>query len=355
LLLQVSAAKKESWGQKRMRDGMTTSNFLSELNALLTADTESLFIGEDRLDEELVALLRYESLPFEEIISSYIELKSKYDLERADSSLVAINRFFGIRSGYYFIFKEVHEKLKRSPKMKLTTLLDFVNNLEESPVKLYDVFDFCGVFALQLINEAAFLALGRSSLGSGILMRSAFEIFLDGMLMEHLLNPDFRDQVTYNSYKGEDTVREFIHRLDRNPRRSDFYVEEQIRHYALYRDELFENLKLNLKIKNVIYWLVRWHCFEQIESPLDYLQEVWNVLSSEVHVDPMTLTLKNIDIIKRFEDLITLLDVLLVGSINTVHNLTPNELHDIINVPDFVTVVNKSGLEISKRILRTLS
>jgi hypothetical protein len=338
-----------------MRKGVTNSSFLSVLNALLKADTELQPIDEERLDEELVALLRYESLPFEEIISSYIELKSKYDLERVDSSLVAINRFFGIRSGYYFIFKEVHERMKRSPKLDLSTLLDFVNNLEASPVKLYDVFDFCGVFALQLINEAAFLALGRSSLGSGILMRSAFEIFLDGMLLEHLLNPDYRDQVNYNSYKGEDTVRDFIHRLDTDPRRSGTVVEEQIRHYALYRDEVFENLKLNLKMKNVIYWLVRWNCFEQVESPLDYLQEVWNVLSSEVHMDPMTLTLKNINIIQRFEDLIILLDILLVGSINTVKNLTPNKLPDIILVPDFVTVVDKSGLEMSKRLLRTLS
>ena len=338
-----------------MRDGEITSSFLSKLNALLTADTESLPIGEERLDEELVALLRYESLPFEEIISSYISLKSKYDLERADSSLVAINRFFGIRSGYYLIFKEAHEKMRKSPKMGISTLVDFVNNLEGSHVKQYDVFDFCGVFALQLINEAAFLALGRSSLGSGILMRSAFEIFLDGMLLEHLLHPDYRDQVYYNSYKGEDTVRDFIHRIDTSPRRSDIFIEEQIRHYALYRDELFENLKLNLKMKNVVYWLVRWHCFEQIESPLDYLQDLWNVLSSEVHVDPMTLTVKNIDIIKRFEDLITLIDIFLVGSINTVRNLTPNKLHDILLVPDFVAVVDKSGLERSKQLLRTLS
>ena len=339
-----------------MSEGVANSSFLSELmKVLLKADTESLPPGEKELDEELVGLLRYESLPFEEIISSYIELKAEYDLKRADSSLVAINRFFGIRSGYYLIFKEVHEKMKKSPKIELSTLLNFVNNLETSPVKMYDVFDFCGVFALQLINEAAFLALGRSSLGSGILMRSAFEIFLDGMLLEHLLNPEYRDQVKYNSYKGEDTVREFLQRIDSHPSRSGTVIEEQIRHYAFYRDELFEKLKLNLKMKNVIYWLVQWNCFEQIESPRDILQDLWNVLSSEVHVDPMTLTLKNIDIIQRFEDLITLIDLLLVGSINTVHNLTPDKLHDIITVPDFVTVVNNSGLEISKQLLRTLS
>ena len=336
--------------------GVTDSSFLSELmKVLLQADTDSLPPGGAELDDELVALLRYESLPFEEIISSYIELKADYDLERADSSLVAINRFFGIRSGYYLIFKEVHERMKKSPKLGLSTLVDFVNNLDASPLKTYDVFDFCGVFALQLINEAAFLALGRSSLGSGILMRSAFEIFLDGMLLEHLLTPDYRDQVKYNPYKGEDTVRDFIRRLDSHPKHSGTVVEDQIRHYALYRDEVFEKLKLNLKMKNVIYWLVRWNCFEQLESPDDYLQDLWDVLSSEVHVDPMTLTLKNIDIIQRFEDLIKLLDLLLVGSINTVKNLTPHKLHDIITVPDFVTAVNKSGLKLSKQMLRTLS
>ncbi|MGC9445295.1 MAG: hypothetical protein ACP5E9_10275 [Candidatus Methanospirareceae archaeon] len=339
-----------------MGEGVTNSSFLSELmNVLVKADTESLPLGEEELDKELVALLRYESLPFEEIISSYIELKANYDLERVDSSLVAINRFFGIRSGYYLIFKEVHETMKKSPKIDLSTLLDFVNNLDESPVKRYDVFDFCGIFALQLINEAAFLALGRSSLGSGILMRSAFEIFLDGMLLEHLLNPDYRDQVKHNSYSGEDTVRDFIRRIDSDSRSARAEVQEQIRFYALYRDKLYENLRLNLKMRNVIYWLVRWNCFEHIESPLVYLENLWNVLSSEVHMDPLTLTQKNIDIIRRYDDLITLLDILLVGSINTVRNLTPHKLHDIIFLADFFTVVDKSGLEISKQILRTLS
>lgn len=349
------ARGQERWWHKRLSDGVTNSSFLSELNALLQADIDSLPLGEERLDGELVALLRYKSLPFEEIISSYIQLKANYDLERADSSLVAINRFFGIRSGYYLIFKEAHEKMKKSPKMDLSTLVEFINNLEASPVKMYDVFDFCGVFALQLLNEAAFLALGRSSLGSGILMRSAFEIFLHGMLLEHLLNHDYRDQVKYNPYKGEDTVRDFIQRIDTISKSSGITIEEQICHYAFYRDELFEKLKLNLKMKNVIYWLVRWNCFEQLESPGVYLQDVWNVLSSEVHVDPMTLTIKNIDIIKRYEDLITLIDILLVGSINTVKNLTPKKLSDILLVPDFVTAVTTSGLENSKRVLRTVS
>ena len=348
-----SAAKKEG-AQKSMSEGMTNSSFLHALHGLLKADNEFIPMGEDRLDEELVALLSYESLPFEEIISSYIKLKAKYDLTMGDSSLVAINQFFGIRSGYYLIFKEVHETMSRNPKIDLSTLVDFVNNLESSQVKMLDVFDFCGVFALQLINEAALLALGRSSLGSGILMRSAFEIFLEGMLLEHLLNPEYRDQVKYNSYKGEDTVREFIRRIDIQSRSSGNTIEEEIRHYASPRYELFEKFKLDLKMKNVIYWLVRWNCFEQIESANDSLQEIWNVLSSEVHVDPMTLTIKNIDIIQRFEDLIKLIDILLVGSINTVHNLTPNKLPAIINVPGFVDAVTKSGLKSSKQILRTL-
>jgi len=292
---------------------MIESIFIEELCEDLRLEPGLENIKEEEVDKKLIDLMSLVHIfPLSECVSSYIQWKERFnELEKALSPLTVLmvtpNEEEGLFSKHLYVN------------------LALASNLME------------GAISLALMNKAE---------GSGILMRSALELWLDGMLLEHLRSPKFRRKVDEN-WSRRDSVTKFLKTLRGESNRLGVNIEKTIWLYCEQRTYLRKG--------DVVYWLEQWGCFEPITEASRSIKHIWEWLSKEVHGQLIPLV-SRIDRLKFLRETIGLIDLFLVGVINTLRNLASEKLYEVDNDSweKFVRSVNESGLSFAKEAIKKL-
>ena len=229
------------------------------------------------------------------------------------------------------------------------------------------------------MRGAVFLAL-MGNIGCGILMRTALELWLHGMLLEHLCSPKFREQVVRAGIdKSErDSLTWFLKLLREESNCSGKSIVETIEDHTdltiivmTKRSEIKSHVsKTHVSKKHEIDWLNRWGCFEPIPKASEDIFRLWSFFSEEVHGNPNTL-LRRMFSLGFLKESMGLIDLFLVGVINTLKNVASERLYEIEESESIkderveeiqelcrwdgvVQSINESELSFAKEALRNL-
>jgi len=292
---------------------------------------------EDQIEDALLDML---GLPFVFHIDSYIKLylrwKDKINFEKINDALIA------------FAYSTSHLTLPE--KLKI---------IEEEPMlealKLKTLGEYL-MLACMIIQGAISTALQEVNFSSGILLRTALETGLKGMLFQHLLDWRFRARVKRKSHISNyytDSVVRFLKDVENRSRSSGKCLEDIIADPEVFLIDY-------LKIKDVARWLEEWNVFEPIVDASQLIVKKYENLSLEVHGKTLALYLRQAISVatlgKAMAEVIEIIDLMLVGMLNTVRNLTPEELTKLDSEPwrNFTTYVKNGGLEYTWKVLATL-
>lgn len=334
---------------------MFGSSFIEDLCRDLRVDPDLENITEEEVEDNLLELRNLVFIsPFEKWVGSYIELKDQLDFKKLENALL-------------------------NTQVRLVAACD--------PTEDESFLEKCGLKVLStnflqttiLVQGAVFLAL-MGNIGCGILMRTALELWLHGMLLEHLRNPKFREQVVRagRDRSKRDSLTWFLKLLREESNCSGKSIEETIEDHLNFeiivmtkRSEIKSHVsKTHVSKKHEIDWLNRWGCFEPIPKASEDIFRLWNFFSEEVHGKPDTL-LRRMFSLRFLKETMGLTDLFLVGVINTLKNLASERLYEIEEsesikderveeIPELcrwegvVKSINESELSFAKEALKML-
>lgn len=286
---------------------MFGSLFIEELCRDLRVDPDLENITEEEVEDNLLELMNLVFIsPFEKWVGSYIELKDQFDFKKLENALNILARFVAIVDPT----EEENFLWKRGLKVLSTNFLH----------------------TTELVQGAVFLAL-RGNIGCGILMRTALELWLHGMLLEHLRNPKFREQVARagSDMSKRDSLTWFLKLLREESNCSGKSIEETIEDHIDIKIIVMtkrNEIKKHVNKKHEIDWLDRWGCFEPIPKASEDIFRLWNYFSEEVHGKSDAL-LSRIFSLRFLKETMGLIDLFLVGVINTLNNLASERLYEV--------------------------
>ena len=333
---------------------MFRSLFIEGLCEDLRVDPDLENITEEEVEDNLLELMNLVFIsPFEKWVGSYIELKDQFDFKKLENALNILVRLVAAcdpTKGGNFLGKWGLKVL--STNFLQTTIL---------------------------VQGAVFLAL-MGNIGCGILMRTALELWLHGMSLEHLRNPKFREQVVRagRDMSKQDSLTWFLKLLREESNCSGKSIEKTIEDHLdleiivmTKRNEIKKHVsKTHVSKKHEIDWLDRWGCFEPIPKASEDIFRLWNFFSEEVHGKPDIL-LRRMFSLRFLKESMGLIDLFLVGVINTLKNLASERLYEIEESESIkderveeiqelcrwegvVKSINESELSFAKEALRNL-
>jgi len=258
------------------------------------------------LDEVLYALSSI--LPLSDCVAAYIKWKEKIDFDRIQAGLLALGL-----------------PLAKYPKRIGHEVSDesMVEKLEFSEVSMY-----CMGLAAKSAQGVVYMALLDMPELVGIIMRIVLELWLKGLLIEHLRCRRFRVQVEQRGYHTNYTTR-------RKDSVATLLISLLRRAHGTINDEQMVKAIIDTNtqvfMRDVIYWLRRWGVLPESFNLLN----TWKRLCSEVHGDILRITqrivlhAKALNIIA--EDFLQLIDICLLALLNTIDNCCKHKLHKVDN------------------------
>ena len=316
------------------------SFFFEELCENLKGYPDLENITEEEVDKNLCELYRLAFIsPFEDYFELYIELKNKFDFEKLNDALLLLTELATLMD---------------------TAELEGVDLLSERPANFLEkrglkVLGYRLIHVVALVHGSVSLAL-RRNIGCGILMRTAFELWLNGMLLEHLRSPRFRGDVSIAAWdpSKHDSVTWFLKVFMDESRRLGKSIDETIEDDLDL--EIIENqyrYGIHWNQTAVIKWLDRWECFKSISSASEDLNRLWRYLSEEVHGKSDVISSRVISL-RFLKELMGFIDLFLVGIINTLKNVAPKSPNYDNSWEKLIKSVNDSNLDFAKEALKRL-
>ena len=257
------------------------------------------------LDEVLCALSSI--LPLSDCVAAYIKWKNKIDFDRIQAGLLALGL-----------------PLAKYPKRIGHEVSDesMIERLEFGKGSIY-----CMGLAAKSAQGVVYMALLDMPELVGVIMRIVLELWLKGLLIEHLRHRRFRVQVEnsyYTNYasRRKDSVAKLLISLLRKAHGT--INDEQIGMAMIATNT-------QVFMRDVIYWLRRW---EVLPKSLNLLS-TWKKLCGEVHGDILKIMQrillhdKALNIIA--EDFLQLIDICLLALFNTINNCCKHKLHKVDN------------------------
>ena len=294
----------------------------------LLEDLKEENITESQIEEALDDLICWTNFifPLREAIEGYIKWKDRANFEKVETAFSAVSAF-----ATFDISKINHEKLDEIAEpfilrnMGLETLWTYL------------------IYSIRMLEGTTSLVLLGNPTG-GILLRSAIEIFLKGVIFEHIKIPYFRQDINrmLRSGKRADTVTLFVKEVEnyagirKIPVRK---VIEDSRLRSLVLDRISSSrLSKGLKISDILYWLNRWKVFDPIPNSTNIIKELYRNLSDEAHGN-LPKAIRSIALREFFLDKFLLLsvtnviDIMVVTILNTIKNTVP-ESYNALNQID---------------------
>lgn len=290
------------------------------MEVLLEAMKDEGF-DESQIEDALLDMLE---MPFifhlDSSLKLYVRWKDRIDFKKIDKALSALS---------YTVARKAVAEESILGKIKL------------------NVLDRHLILTSMIIEGAVSVLLQGNPFSSGILLRSALETGLRGMLLEHLLNRKFRAKVEQESYPHkyyEDSVVKFLKDVSDKSRGLGAPIEDIIK--------TPEEFSVNSpKIYDVTRWLEEWNVFQPIPNVTKLIEQKYRKLSQEVHGKTLELYLRGAIAIaaldKLMEEITEIIDLILVGTLNTMRNLAPEKLTKLNTEwwREFTALVKGGGLE----------
>jgi len=182
-------------------------------------------------------------------------------------------------------------------------------------------------YGIRLVEGAVSLALSGKMIPFRILLRSALEIILKGILYEHLMVAKFRVSVDRAYWKRHDSVTRFCYQAQRKMR--ELKMGWEVLYYS------FEGTPQGLrqarylvrdpKIKDVIRWLEEWDVFYPLKNVASFVVQFYRESSQQLHGDMWQFSIQTApEYSSAFLERVPLiLDLTVLGILNTIENLMP--------------------------------
>lgn len=320
-------------------------SYLEELPETLKED-DAVDADEKVIEDALNYLLvdmRF-TLPVYDWVKTYIAKKDRLDLfKKFDEVLGSFSKIF---------YLQVTPMAAESR----TEMLE-ISNMPESEDKTRMILEFYDreVFENLLLERLGLRVLGMHlaytnifargafslvlfeppycGMASGALLRSALEVALKGMLLQHLVNPKSRLEVKSKRWWRTpfDTVLSFLRTSENKARNGKVSIETVI------SDTFSEIMTQHLNIHDVLHWLNEWGVFKPLPDAEEKLGQYYKELSEEIHGYQKTLafgrryrTEIRLDIF--LGEMTGLLDFVLLGVLNTANNLRRTTLENLMDL-----------------------
>ncbi|RLF37799.1 MAG: hypothetical protein DRN00_05150 [Thermoplasmata archaeon] len=286
--------------------------------------------GIDISDDELDLILletHYILRIIEDFLVTYIKQRDKIDINRIEAVLLALSS--------PITAVKIPEKPEEIVELSVEELC-ILGSLGFSTESV------CFIAQAGSYADGAFLMimLGRPHL-TGTLMRGMIELWLKGLLIEHLRNRVLRGQVEERAYRGrrDDSVAMLVKQVE-DIRRAYGLESADLIGPAIMRPESFGK-ELGIRLPNhqrlpkvrlgdILYWLEEWAVFPRDLGLAQHIRDAWRRLCVEVHGDIIKSFLRQIrhswavDIL--LDELVHLSDILLLGLLNTIENTAKSRL-----------------------------
>ena len=270
-------------------------------------------ISDDELDFILLDALRI--FPIEEALASYVRWKNEISIDRIEALLFALKQP---------VTAIKHRILGREePKMlKGICILDDLG------------FDVCSIVSISQAGNYARGALLMIMIDpglAGVLLRAMIELWVKGLLIEHLRTHIFRTQVEERAYrdKRRNSVARLVRFLSRTRNKQE--LRDSVGPAVLHLEHFNWVTSLpKVKVTDIIDWLEEWGVLPRNLRLGSYIKDTWRRLCVEIHGDLLKgFTRKvwrdeSMDVL--IDELFKLSDILLLGLLNTIENTAKNRL-----------------------------
>jgi hypothetical protein len=251
-------------------------------------------------------------IPLDRYISTYFTLKDKTDFDRLNSALAALECF-----AWGYIMPEF-------------TWGDFFLGGHHTPLyfaKLYEL-ERRLVFAGSLLHGSFHVIMSDVPDGSAMLQRAALESAAQGMFFEHISNLKYRERFEQNQelYDNRDiawTVVRFYRRIKEESERLHVPLEGI---FSQLNRRLRDLGNISISFRHIIRVLTDWNVFGAASNEPRNIVEIYSVLSEIVHSQIGAGYLDTEEAMRKMRETI---DYILVGTLRTMKNLSPNMINNI--------------------------
>ena len=350
-------------------DDILESHYPEEIDNIVTNRKKD---RRDALREKIEDVLNdlfieYSSIfPFQKTLETYLLNKQDYSenlLDQLKKFQSIMNWNIDMDSNF---FKEVEkfasrwrdEKFnpKKIPLSEVPSLPTILNKLNLKVLDIHYAYAhkfFDEMISHYLLNYFSYI----------IILRTIIEHIINGILFEHLLISKYRKEVIIQGkmqsslpYYKRDKVPMFLKEIEEKSKKMG-----QSSIDILITPETYDIR--TPKIYDTIEWLNHWNVFEPIKNADEKLKAEWKDLSKLLHagdLERLSLRYGSERIVYPslfIQKLNSLLDILMVGILNTIRHLSYKKLITLYNTPGWKRLIenfNESNFSSTKDKLKNL-
>lgn len=308
------------------------SYFVEELSKQLKE--EEIEVDETKIEDAFNDLL-FEMpwiLPLEECIKQYLKWKDCLIFSKLDNAMAAL--------------------------VYLCARFDVPSQSIIERHKLDTLNTHLSLSTIMFVRGAIPLALSGNASSSSMLLRSALEGGLKGLLYQHLLNQEFRAKLKNRHVPALDPVKNFLLKAEDKARSLRISLEDVLEDDRLL-SEIYKSAWPRLTFRLIARQLEEWKVFHPLSGVTEMFVTWWKDWSDIGHGYMTAIAVADTSARLKLDEflgeIVAFIDLMLGGTLNTMRFLTHKssikELMKGQELADFMKCVKGAGLKYMEEML----